>query len=40
MDHWDENSEYPLSDWKEEVANNETRLGYWDWIDRKAHVEW
>lgn len=29
--HWDEHEDYPVSDWKYEVANDETRLGYEAW---------
>jgi hypothetical protein len=29
---WDgEHPDYPRSDWEYEVANRDTRLGYWDW---------
>ena len=31
--HWDEVEEHPLSDWKEEVANDDTRLGYLEWVN-------
>lgn len=34
---------YPLADWKYEVANNDTKLGYWEWvanqIENKAPVK-
>jgi hypothetical protein len=23
---------FPVSDWEMEVANGETRLGYWEWV--------
>ena len=29
---WAEHPTYPLADWKYEVANNDTRLGYRDWL--------
>ena len=29
---WSDHPDFPSSDWKEEVANDETRLGYWDWV--------
>ncbi len=29
---WGEHPEYPARDWKYEVANDDTRLGYWDWV--------
>lgn len=36
-DFWGEHPEYALSDWRREVTENETRLGYWDWV--KCRVE-
>uniref|UniRef100_A0A6M3IMI3 Uncharacterized protein n=1 Tax=viral metagenome TaxID=1070528 RepID=A0A6M3IMI3_9ZZZZ len=32
---WDENPEYPRSDWKDEVNNDDTNLGYWDWVEHQ-----
>jgi hypothetical protein len=29
---WDEHAEYPVSDWQAEVADNDTRASYWDWV--------
>jgi hypothetical protein len=29
---WDDHPDYPVKDWQYEVANGDTRLGYWDWI--------
>jgi hypothetical protein len=29
---WAENPDHPLSDWKAEVADDDTRLGYADWL--------
>jgi len=31
-DYWGEDPDYPLEDWRYEVANNDTRLGYWEWV--------
>lgn len=31
-DGWNEDSEYPIADWQAEVANDDTRLGYWAWV--------
>jgi len=28
---WGEHPEHAFSSWQHEVANNETRLGYWEW---------
>ena len=30
--HWDEDPDYPAEDWRYEVSNNDTRLGYHDWV--------
>ncbi|CAM5611903.1 hypothetical protein ACFSUK_04495 [Sphingobium scionense] len=37
-DHWDEDSGYPVKDWKAEVANDDTRLGYRDWVDARSEM--
>ncbi|MFB9062232.1 MULTISPECIES: hypothetical protein [Sphingobium] len=29
---WGEHPDYPVDDWKYEVVNGETRLGYWSWV--------
>jgi hypothetical protein len=31
--HWGEHPENPVSDWKTEVEADETRLGYWEWVE-------
>jgi hypothetical protein len=28
---WAENENHPVDQWKYEVENDDTRLGYWDW---------
>jgi len=33
--YWTPHPAYPLRDWKYEVANNDTRRGYWNWCRRK-----
>lgn len=38
MNHWEENADYPIADWKYEVANDDTRLGYWDWIENREEM--
>lgn len=30
---------YPLSDWRKEVANNRTTLGYWEWLHEEIGLE-
>lgn len=32
LSYWSEFDPVPLSDWKQEVANNDTRLGYWEFV--------
>ena len=29
---WGEHPVYPITDWRNEVSNDDTRLGYWDWV--------
>lgn len=31
-DPWAEHPDHPVADWQAEVANDDTRLGYWDWV--------
>jgi len=33
MQHWDEYEEFPVADWREEVVNDNTRMGYHEWAD-------
>ncbi|WKW86158.1 hypothetical protein SEA_JONJAMES_185 [Gordonia Phage JonJames] len=37
--HWDEDPNFPVSDWQEQVANGDTRQGYWDWVEYTAEQE-
>jgi hypothetical protein len=37
--HWDSHPRFPVDDWKAEVANDKTRLGYWEWVDNKGDEE-
>lgn len=30
-----EHPHFPKSDWRYEVANDDTHLGYWDWLENK-----
>lgn len=34
--HWGAHADYPVEDWQYEVANGDTRLGYWDWVTNKT----
>lgn len=29
---WGSHPDYPVGDWRNEAANDETRLGYWAWV--------
>lgn len=31
--YWGEHPKHPLEDWQLQVANNETRRGYWEWVE-------
>jgi hypothetical protein len=30
--YWGEHPVHPVSDWQRQVADGETRLGYWEWV--------
>ena len=30
--YWDDDPEWPSSDWRFDVSEENTRLGYWDWV--------
>ncbi|QAY80367.1 hypothetical protein [Sphingosinicella sp. BN140058] len=29
---WGHHPQFPVTDWRHEVANDDTRLGYWEWV--------
>lgn len=31
-DFWGEAKDFPIADWQYEVANDDTRRGYWSWV--------
>ena len=38
--HWQgDHPYYVLDDWKYEVANGDTRLGYWEWVASQAEQD-
>lgn len=39
VDPWSEDEVFPAADWKAEVANDDTRLGYWEWVAHKREAE-
>ena len=36
--HWDVHPDYPVEDWKEQVANDDTRLGYHEWVNHEIEL--
>jgi hypothetical protein len=38
-DPWAEDPEYPVQDWRYEVTNDDTRLGYLDWVAAQKQLE-
>ena len=34
--YWaNEHPDHPMSDWRSEVINNDTRQGYWEWATQR-----
>lgn len=33
--YWGEHPEHSVEEWLDEIANNDTRMGYWDWVDAR-----
>ena len=38
VSYWTGAQDFPVVDWKVEVANDDTRLGYWDWREGKREA--
>ena len=36
--HWYSDHRFPVEDWQAEVANDETRLGYWAWVENRIDM--
>jgi hypothetical protein len=36
---WSEDPDYPVSDWQFEVRNNDTRLGYREWVEHRKEED-
>lgn len=36
---WGQDPDYPVSDWQYEVANDDTRLSYWQWVSAQRSEE-
>jgi len=39
LDVWGEDPDYHKSDWKLEVANDDTHAGYWEWVEMQREQE-
>lgn len=39
FNHWGEDPAYPVRDWRYQAGNNDTRLGYWDWVDGEREAD-
>ena len=37
--YWGSDNQFPVEDWKYEVENNDTRLGYHEWLTVKREQE-
>jgi hypothetical protein len=37
--HWGDHPVHPVSEWKQEVQADNTRLGYWQWVATLLEVE-
>ena len=37
--YWEDNEEYPVSDWQYEVSCGHTRSGYHNWIELQKEIE-
>ena len=38
-DPWGEDPKHPRKDWRHDVADDNTSLGYWDWVDSIKECE-
>ena len=38
-DLWGELPSEPRSAWREDVADENTQLGYWDWVERNLEMK-
>jgi hypothetical protein len=37
--YWNEYPDYPAADWRHEISEDNTRLGYWAWVVEKINEE-
>ena len=38
-DTWGEHPHYTREDWKQEVGDDNTLLGYWAWVEHELEIE-
>ena len=38
VSHWETHPDYPVEDWKNEVADDVTRLSYIDWVNHEIEM--
>jgi len=36
--HWDEDPQFPVEDWRREVAEDHIRLGYLEWVTHQREA--
>ena len=36
--YWGEHPDHPVSDWRSEVDNGDTRQGYWEWVESQSRA--
>lgn len=36
--HWGEHPDWPAADWAIAAREDETRLGYWDWVEAQIDL--
>jgi hypothetical protein len=36
---WEEDPSFPRSEWADEAGNDDTLLGYWDWVEAQKEQE-
>ena len=39
ISYWEDDPEFPSDDWKFEVANGDTRLGYCEWVEHERNAK-
>ena len=36
--YWESDAQFPVCDWQSEVVKDDTRLGYWQWVDEQRKL--